>query len=57
VAIAAATLGKMLSSAPSTSSTKWNCRPPPLRGDRVHLPSQDLAPPSTPMRCLAAGVC
>jgi hypothetical protein len=48
VATAAATLGEMLYSAPSTSSTKRNRRPPPLRGDRVDLPSRDLPPPSTP---------
>jgi hypothetical protein len=48
VASAAATLGKMLSSAPSTSSTKWNRWPPPLRGDQVDLPSRNLPPPSTP---------
>jgi hypothetical protein len=48
VAIAAAILGEMLYSAPSTSSTKWNCWPPPLRGDRVDLPSRDLPPLSTP---------
>jgi hypothetical protein len=48
VATATATLGEMLYSAPSTSSTKRNHRPPPLRGDRVDLPSRDLPPPSTP---------
>jgi hypothetical protein len=48
VTTAAATLGEMLSSAPSTSSTKQNRRPPPLRGDRVDLPSRDLPPPGTP---------
>jgi hypothetical protein len=48
MATAAATLGEMLSSAPSTRSTKRNRRPPPLRGDRVDLPSRDLPPPSTP---------
>jgi hypothetical protein len=48
-------LGKMLSSSPSTSSTEWNRRPLPPRGDRVALPSRDLPPLITLMRCLAAG--
>jgi hypothetical protein len=48
VATAAATLGEMLYSAPSTNSTKQNRWPPPLRGDQVDLPSRDLPPPSTP---------
>jgi hypothetical protein len=33
-----ATLGETLASAPSTSSTEWNCRPLPPRGDRVVFP-------------------
>jgi hypothetical protein len=38
VAPAAATLGEKLSSTPSTSSTEWNRRPLPLRGDRLLFP-------------------
>jgi hypothetical protein len=57
VTSAAATLGEMFSSAPSTCSTKRNHRPLPLRGDWVALPARDLPPPSTLMRCLAAGAC
>jgi hypothetical protein len=54
---AAATLGKMFSSAPSTCSTKRNRRTLPLWGDRIALPARDLPPLSTPMRCLTAGAC
>jgi hypothetical protein len=48
VAIAVATLGKSLATAPSTSSTKWFRRPLPTWGDRIGPPPQDLSPLSTP---------
>jgi hypothetical protein len=57
VASAITSLGGTLASAPSTSSTEWNHRPLPPRGDRGGLPPQDLPPPSSPMRCLTAGDC
>jgi hypothetical protein len=54
VASATATLGETLASAPSTSSTEWNHRPLPPRGDRGGLHARDPLPSSTPVRCLAA---
>jgi hypothetical protein len=58
VGFAVTTLGKILSFAPSSISTKQNHRPPPLRGDLGDLSSWDppsLSFPDAVPRC--AGAC
>jgi hypothetical protein len=61
VASAVASLGGSLASAPSTSSTEWNRRPPPLRGDPWKDPARNFAsllpPSSIPRRLLPDACC
>jgi hypothetical protein len=53
VVFAAATLGEILTSAPSFISSKWIRRSPPLRGDLDSFPLRICCHRTPPILCLA----